>query len=379
MPGSADLRALPQLAGLADKYALVRSVSHNEHNHTPMIYYTLTGRHTARPDQDNDIRPPQRSDFPHLGSVVARFKPAPAGAARLRRHPGAGRPQQHQRECTSEPARRCAAAAPASSARLRSAVRQRRSRDRPTPFPPWLCRRMSRPNGSSGEPTCSRCSTADGPTPAQVSPLPGSASRPSLLTGSASRGAAGRRSRSTSEPADVRDRYGRHRFGQAMLLARRLAEAGVPMIAIHFNEMTVCDGWDTHARTSRPCKTELLPMLDQGLSALLEDLDRARPARRDAGGLLGRVRPHAEDQRQRRPRPLGRVLIGPAGRRRHPRRAGARRLRPHAAYPVSDPVDPVDIHATLYHCLGLDPRQLIYDELQRPFPISEGKVLRQLL
>jgi len=51
----------------------------------------------------------------------------------------------------------------------------------------------------------------------------------------------------------------------------------------------------------------------------------------------------------------------------------------HAAWPTSDPVEPADIHATLYHCLGLDPQQLIYDELQRPFPISAGRVLKQLM
>ena len=49
------------------------------------------------------------------------------------------------------------------------------------------------------------------------------------------------------------------------------------------------------------------------------------------------------------------------------------------AYPVADPVDPVDIHATMYHCLGLDPqRTTIYDALDRPLPISEGRVLKQL-
>ena len=45
---------------MADQFALIRSVSHRNSNHTPMIYYTLTGRHTARPEQDNDTRPPQR-------------------------------------------------------------------------------------------------------------------------------------------------------------------------------------------------------------------------------------------------------------------------------------------------------------------------------
>src|SRR5205823_6165104 len=84
-----------------------------------------------------------------------------------------------------------------------------------------------------------------------------------------------------AEPPRVRDRYGRHRFGQAMLLARRLAEAHVPMIAIHFNEMTICDGWDTHSKNFEALQTELLPMVDQILSAFLDDLEQR--------GLLGQT------------------------------------------------------------------------------------------
>src|SRR4029077_3213263 len=76
------------------------------------------------------------------------------------------------------------------------------------------------------------------------------------------------------EPPALRERYGQHRFGKAMLLARRLAEAGVPMIAIHFNEMTICDGWDTHSKNFHALQSELLPMVDQSLSALLDDLQQ---------------------------------------------------------------------------------------------------------
>src|SRR5438128_3589327 len=79
LPGVQMCEYLPRLARLTHRYALVRSVSHNNHNHTPMIYYTLTGRPVERPAEDNDVRPPQRGDFPHLGAVLARFRPAPPG------------------------------------------------------------------------------------------------------------------------------------------------------------------------------------------------------------------------------------------------------------------------------------------------------------
>src|SRR5690349_9863763 len=79
LPGFQVCEHLPRLARLAHRYAVVRSVSHNNHNHTPMIYYTLTGREVDQPGVDNDVRPPQRTDFPHVGAVLARFKGAPPG------------------------------------------------------------------------------------------------------------------------------------------------------------------------------------------------------------------------------------------------------------------------------------------------------------
>ena len=78
-PGLHVCEHLPRLARRADRFALLRSVSHHNHNHTPMIYYSLTGRPVERPQVDNDVRPPQRTDFPHVGAVAARFATAPAG------------------------------------------------------------------------------------------------------------------------------------------------------------------------------------------------------------------------------------------------------------------------------------------------------------
>src|SRR5262245_60598978 len=79
VPGVRVCEHLPRLARLAHRYALVRSVSHDNPTHTPMIYYTLPGRPVAQPALDNDVRPPQRGDSPHVGAVLARFKGAPPG------------------------------------------------------------------------------------------------------------------------------------------------------------------------------------------------------------------------------------------------------------------------------------------------------------
>ena len=94
------------------------------------------------------------------------------------------------------------------------------------------------------------------------------------------------------------------------------------MTAIHFNEMTVCDGWDTHSKNFAALETELLPMLDQGLSALLDDLHEQCGRLRDdtlvvvMGREFGRT---PRIQQRRRPRSLGLVPVG-VDRRRWDRR-----------------------------------------------------------
>src|SRR5207249_7647483 len=78
------------------------------------------------------------------------------------------------------------------------------------------------------------------------------------------------------EPAPVRDRYGRHAFGQSLLLARRLVQAGVPVVQANMGRV---EDWDTHGHNFPRLKKQLLPPLDQGVAARLDD--------REATGLLG--------------------------------------------------------------------------------------------
>lgn len=368
---------LPLLAGMADKYALVRSVSHKNSNHTPMIYYTLTGRNTARPDQDNDTRPPQREDFPHTGSVVSRFLPAPAAL------PGfIAIPEVAVRSSTTGQYKRA-----------RTALRGGHAGFLGAKYDPLVV------NGEPGAADAIPALHLPADVPAERFErraqllelldrgLPRSGAAGSqeqlrqqalVLTGAGQSGGPPVFS-IESEAAKTRDRYGRHRFGQTMLLARRLAEARVPMVAIHFNEMTVCDGWDTHSDNFNALRTELLPMLDQALSALIDDLHER--------GLLDETLVVCLGEFGRTPK-----INANAG-RDHWGECSAALLAgggirggivlgqsdKQAAFPVADPVDPVDIQATLYHLLGLNPRQQMYDQLNRPWEISAGKALRQLL
>src|SRR5262249_17425126 len=77
------------------------------------------------------------------------------------------------------------------------------------------------------------------------------------------------------EPARVRDAYGRHKYGQSLLLARRLVEAGVRLVTVYWGGKVnnPLPFWDTHFKNNRRLKDELLPPFDQCFSAFLEDLD----------------------------------------------------------------------------------------------------------
>ena len=114
-----------------------------------------------------------------------------------------------------------------------------------------------------------------------------------------------------AEPAQLRDEYGRNAAGQRMLMARRLVEAGVRFVSLTYG------GWDMHDGITGGMRGQL-PQFDQAFAALI-----TRPGPHAACStstlvmVSQRVRPHAEDQRHRRPRPLAEGVQRRAGRRRH--------------------------------------------------------------
>jgi hypothetical protein len=196
-----------------------------------------------------------------------------------------------------------------------------------------------------------------------------------LLTSSAAQAAF----RVGDEPASTRDRYGRTPFGQSCLLARRLVEAGVSFVTLNDRGMGPA-GWDTHQQNFPTIKNTLAPPLDQGLSALLGDLD--------ARGLLDTTLLIMMGEFGRTPK-----INGNAGRDHHGRAnfallAGAGmpqglvlgRTDAKGDSPVDRPVTPADIAATLYHSLGIDPNLQFETPDGRPIRLVEnGKPPRELI
>ncbi|MBV9121831.1 MAG: DUF1501 domain-containing protein, partial [Planctomycetes bacterium] len=176
------------------------------------------------------------------------------------------------------------------------------------------------------------------------------------------------------ERDSLRQRYGMTPFGQGALAARRLVEAGVRFVTISMG------GWDTHGKNFESLSKRLLPQLDQTLSALLADLD-------DRGGLehtivycageFGRTpKVNKNAGRDHWARSMAAVVAG----------GGLPRGYAHGATdaqgmaPITEPVTPDDLSATLFHCLGLDPHQELMTPSGRPVQLfREGKVVDKLL
>jgi len=176
------------------------------------------------------------------------------------------------------------------------------------------------------------------------------------------------------EPDHIRDRYGRHLFGQSTLLARRLVEAGSRFVTVHFDAPDGL-GWDSHA-SSNQVKSHLLPSLDSALSALVLDLEER--------GLLDETLVVAMGEMGRTPKgnanwgrdhwsTLFPAVLAGGGMKRGfvygQSDAGG-------AYAMSPPVSPEDLAATIYHSLGIDPDTQIADAQNRPVPVAPGGTVR---
>lgn len=191
----------------------------------------------------------------------------------------------------------------------------------------------------------------------------------------------------SQEKPVVRDRYGRHKYGQSLLLARRLIEAGVRLVTVYWGGKVnnPIPYWDTHIKNNRRLKEDLLPPFDQCFSAFLEDLDLR--------GLLETTLVVCMGEFGRTPRfgqntgngvdetgrdhwstcyslvvagggaPGGRVL-GSSDR--------------YAAYPADDPYTPQDLTASILSSLGVNPSAEIADAFGRVMPLSKGRVRKSL-
>jgi hypothetical protein len=193
------------------------------------------------------------------------------------------------------------------------------------------------------------------------------------------------------EDPRLRERYGMNIHGQAVLQARRLVEAGVPLITVFWQNdgiTNVSVYWDTHSRNFIDLKTRLCPVTDRAFTALLEDLDQR--------GLLEETLVVWTGEMGRTPR-VGQSVVGGAGAGRDGRDhwphvfttvlagGGIKGGVVHgssdryAAYPATQPTPPADLAATIYHCLGVPLQTQLQDNLGRPMVLCDGTPIQAIL
>ena len=357
---------LPRLAKVMDKVTLIRSMRHHMKNHNPASYYALTGH--APPVDDITLRDSPEL-FPALGSVVDKLAPvrgAMPTAVALPWVIGDG------------------TITPGQNASFLGKVHD----------PMWVTRdpnkkdfklpELNLPAGITYERLMHRRSIQQ-IIDKQSSLLEHSAQARgmdayyekalAMLDSPKLRAAFDL----SAESDAVRDSYGRTTYGQSCLLARRLVEAGTKFVTAYFSPNIggdVGSGWDTHGNNDKKMFPVLekyhLPMTDQTLPTLLEELDQR--------GLLdttlvlwmgefGRT-PKINEKASRDHWPdCYTVLLAGGGVKRGFVYGESDKT---ASFPTKDPVRPEDLAATIYYLLGIDPHSEVYAPGDRPVLIAEG-------
>ena len=360
LPGVRFCEHLPRLAGLVERFALLRAVQHRERDHGVGAYFMLRGY--TQPDPSLDRPENQKRANPTIGAHVARLLGSPNGLPPYICVPGLSYLAQidyytagwmgraydpfvlraDPREPTfGVPGLLLPAEVP--PVRLRERMSLVRAIDR-------QCRSLE---GSLGP----RSLAAHAERAYQV-----------LTSGRARRAFA-----IGAEPDRVREAYGRTRLGQSCLLARRLVEAGVPFVTVDD------DGWDHHAGVF-PGLRQRLPELDRCLSTLLLDLEDRGLLRTTLVTLLtdfGRT-PQINKSAGRDHWPgVFSVLFAGAGVRGGQVIGASDKI---GAEPSEGRLSPKDIAATLYQLLGINPFQDYRSLDGRPFKVLDrGNVIRQLV
>jgi uncharacterized protein (DUF1501 family) len=369
VPGVRISELLPHCARMLHRMAIIRSMSHANANHVQASLAALTGHAHPPSLQSRGDFPPAPSDFPPFGAVLSLLRKAGAlptwvqVGPQMRRNNGTvlhGQipgflgtryaPLTIDQDLKAEAVRIAAVSAGPELSVSRLTDRQ------------GLLKEIDRQRRLVDQ-------------AAEAQSLDGYQQRAFRLLSSP---ATGRAFDLAAEPAPVRQRYGRTQFGQSCLLARRLAEAGVPIINVHYCH-TPAGSWDTHGKHFTQMKRSLCPTFDQAFAALVADLDER--------GLLAQTLVLANAEFGRTPR-----INGGAGRDHWPwvyslalAGGGAGQGVVYgssdkaAAYPTAHPHDPRDMAATVYHLLGVPANTHVHDQTSRPHALVIGEKIGGLL
>ncbi|MEC9095391.1 MAG: DUF1501 domain-containing protein [Planctomycetota bacterium] len=363
IPGYQICEHMPELAKLADKYSVIRSFTHKDNNHLMSTHHVLTGQFQPGAFFDKIA---SRTDWPNYSGAYDYFNPRNDGIPN-----GVNLPTYMQQPPLLWPGQ---------YAGLLGAKHD-----------PWQI--TADPNKDDFK--------VDSLTLAAGLDIQRVTDRQSLLSdlnkqqNRLERSAVGNRMKSEQQEAyniltsrklanafevqqestEVRERYGRHTTGQSLLLARRLVEVGVPVVQVNIGN---AQNWDNHGNIFPTLKDRLLPPLDKGLAALLQDLDERGMLEDTFVVLIGEFgrTPKINDKAGRDHwGPCFSALFAGGGVQ------GGRVIGesdPHGGYPVKKPFSPEDFGATVYSVLGIDPDSEIRDRFDRPMRLNSGSVISEL-
>ena len=372
-PGIHFGELLPRTAKIADKLAVVRSLYTNDNNHDVSGYWVLTGNPYG-PGSAREIKP---TDWPYFGSIVKMLKPS----ERLPALTSVWVPDVMRLNDNVTPAGQTAGflGKPWEPERFVGDPSSPGYRVEGMTLPPGLSQtRVDRRRDLLGQVDQFRRQVEKSETLDTWDRI--SQQAYDLVTSGKAREAFDL----SKEPEALRDRYGRHGWGQSVLLARRLVEAGVRLVHVNWTREpgdSAVDNplWDTHTQNADRLQDCLCPQFDVTFPALIEDLE--------SRGMLDETLVVVIGEFGRTPK------INTLGGRDHWGNvfsfamAGAGisggqvfgSSDKNGAYPAADPIRPQDLTATIFHLLGIEPGGLFFDRLGRTHALTQGEPLGRLL
>jgi uncharacterized protein (DUF1501 family) len=388
VPGVQVMEVLPRLAQVTDKFTFIRSMSYTPNglfNHTAAIYQMMTGYTTDKVSPSGQLEPPSPKDFPNFGSQLIRLQPQNVPMLPFVMLP---RPLQESNVVGKGGAAGFLGKAydpytlyPDGDDMDMTKLDRIKVDDlqlRPEVFAMRLERRA-------------RLRDALNAGMQQIDQAVADFKLNEYYDRALSLIVSGRARQAfdlQAESPATRDLYGRNTFGQSCLLARRLIEAGTKVVEVIWPKVANSDNhsWDHHVDLTNRMRDRSGPMLDQGLSGLLTDMDErgmldqtlvvavGEFGRSPQKGVSTSGNGNSADGRDHWPYCYTAVVAG----------AGIRRGHIHGqsdktgSAPLADPVHPGELLASIYHAFGIDPATIVYNHLNQPRELVKADAITRL-
>lgn len=388
IPGHNFTEILPKLAKVNDKFTMINSMSYTPNglfNHTAAIYQIMTGYTTDKVSPSGQLEPPNAKDYPNFGSNIIRLRPMDEPMLPFVMLP---RPLQESNVIgkggtagflgkSYDPYTLYPDGDDMDMEKM-SRIKIDDLQLRPDLFSVRLQRRAKLRNLINDQMPVIEAAVKD-------MSLDDYYSRALNLIAS---GRARDAFALSQEPDALRDAYGRNTFGQSLLLARRLVEAGTRVVEVIWPKVANSDNhsWDHHVGLTDRMKTRSGPMLDSGLSAFFADMDSrglldetlvvaiGEFGRSPEKGVSTSGNGNSADGRDHWPYCYTSIVAG----------AGIKRGYIHgksdktASAPAENPVHPAELLATIYHSFGIDPETIVHNHLNQPRELVKAKAVTQL-